>query len=109
MTNALTAQCQGAGAFRANDGNVYSFAGDINNLYLLSSATYSAVSKSSNAYTTASDDSWEFVKFGNRVIACNGPTDNIQSYVMGTSSAFADLAAAAPRARHLAQIRDFVF
>ena len=109
LTNALTAQCQGAGAFRANDGSVYSFAGDINNLYLLSTATYSAVSKSTDAYATASDDSWEFIKFGNRVIACNGHTDNLQSFVMGTSSAFADLAAAAPRARHLAQIRDFVF
>jgi hypothetical protein len=108
LTNALTAQCQGAAAFRNSAGSVYSFAGDKNDLYLLTGSTYSAVSKSSSPYDAASDDSWEFVQFGDRVIAGNGHTDALQSYVMGTSSAFADLGGSPPKARHIAQIRDFV-
>lgn len=108
LTNALTAQCQGAAAFQDEGGNVYSFAGDANDLYLLSGATYSEISTSTGAYTTAVDDSWEFAKFGERIIACNGHSDDIQDYVMGTDTTFGQLAAAAPRARHIAQIRDFI-
>jgi hypothetical protein len=47
------------------------------------------------------------VPFGARVVMTNF-TDPIQSYIIGASASFGDLAAAAPRARHLAVVRDWL-
>ncbi len=58
-------------------------------------------------YTTAADASWEFSIFGERIIATNF-TDPIQSFVMGTDTVFEDLDSAAPKARYVAQVRDFL-
>ena len=101
---------QGAGAFRDNDGVVYNFCGDVNDLYQYSAsgASWSEVSSSTGAYTVAAEDTVEFVKYGETVISCNGHTDAIQNFVMGTDSTFSTLAAAAPRAKHLAVIGNFV-
>jgi len=108
VVDALPNRPQGANAFRESDGTFSTFAGDINDLYILTSTTWDEISKSTGAYTTADEDAWEFVAYGDNVIACNGPTDQIQSYVMGTSTVFADLAAAAPRAKHISVINNFV-
>lgn len=51
-------------------------------------------------YTTASDDNWEFVQWGNTVIGVNGFTDNPQSITLG-GAYFADLAGSPPKARHI--------
>lgn len=107
-SDAMTAKPKGANSFRDTDGAAYTFAGDADNLYLLSGVTWNEISKTTDVYTVASDDYWRFIQYGERVIACNGLSDPIQSYVMGVSSAFADLAAAAPRARHAAVINNFV-
>lgn len=58
-------------------------------------------------YTTAADAMWQFSVFGERIIATNF-TDPIQSFVMGTDTVFDDLASAAPKARYVAQVRDFL-
>jgi hypothetical protein len=58
-------------------------------------------------YTTPSDQKWRFTQFGNRVIAANGG-DRLQGYLMGSSTAFVDLGAAAPKSRYVTTVRDFV-
>jgi hypothetical protein len=50
-------------------------------------------SKSSGAYTTDPEIGAEFAQFGDRIIAALGVSDPMQSYLLSSSSAFADLAA----------------
>ena len=107
LTNALDNNCQGAAAFRDSSGLVNSFAGDKSKLYLLNQTTYADVTGSTTP-SVADDDTWQFAKFGERVIGVCGVATNIQNYVMGTSSVFSDLSADAPRARHISQIKDFI-
>ena len=63
------------------------------------------VSRASPAYTTTTF--WTTTQFGSVVIAANG-IDEIQAWDMGSSLAFADLAAAAPTAQFVTVVRDFV-
>jgi hypothetical protein len=107
LTGAITNTCQGAAAFRDSSGNVNSFAGDTSKLYKLSSTTYNDVTGSTTP-SVADDDTWQFAKFGERIIAVSGHNTNTQSYVMESSTVFADLDSDAPRARHAAQIKDFI-
>ena len=106
FTSGLTARCQGAATGKDTAGNVLNFAGDATKLYTLSSAAWNDASKV-GGYSTGIDSWWRFAKFGDRMIATNYD-DSIQSFIMTTSSDFADLAAAAPRARYIAIIKDFV-
>jgi len=108
VSDAMTNRPQGAGSFRDADGNVSTFAGDASDLFKLSGSSWGNVSKSAAAYTVPTDGAVRFIQYGDRVISLMGVADPIQSYVMGSSSAFADLAAAAPRARHGAVIRNHV-
>jgi len=62
------------------------------------------VSKS-GGYTTA--DRFYFTQFGQRLIAANGNA-KLQAWDLGSSTAFADLDAAAPTAKYVTVIRDFV-
>lgn len=106
FSGALGVSCQGAYAAIDSDGNVNNFAGDVDSLYKLADTTWNDVS--ATTYTTAADDVWEFAQFGDDIVACNGHTDALQVYTMGTSSAFANLAGSPPRARHITTYRDFV-
>lgn len=101
-TNALTARCQGA--FSSAGTQNKSFAGDASKLYELSSATWTATD---TGFNTASDGRWSFTQFGNRVIATNG-VDNVQSWVLGSSTEFADLGGTPPDSKYVATVRDFV-
>jgi hypothetical protein len=58
-------------------------------------------------YSTATGDRFYFTQFGNVVIAANG-ANKLQGWTLGSSTAFADLAAAAPTARYVTVVRDFV-
>lgn len=83
------------------------FAGGDTKLFKLeTNLSLSDISKS-GGYTTPSDQKWRFTQFGNRVIAANGG-DRLQGYLMGTSTLFADLGAAAPKSRYVTTVRDFV-
>ncbi|MCW5615895.1 MAG: hypothetical protein KIT32_12310 [Rhodocyclaceae bacterium] len=108
VTGALTARCQGFASFRASDGTSHIFAGDATKLYKLNAdgVTWDDVSKS-GGYTTPADGRWYFAQYGNRVMATNY-ADAIQSFVIGTDSAFSDLSANAPKARFIDVIRGFV-
>ena len=50
---------------------------------------------------------WNFVQFGDVVLAANG-SEKIQSWQVGTSTVFADAAANAPTAKFITVVRDFV-
>ena len=89
------------------DGSTTIFAGSQTNLYKLDSTDMSLVDVSGDTYTTPVDQRWRFTQFGNRVIAANG-ADKLQGWLLGTSTAWADLAADAPEARYVTVVRDFV-
>lgn len=112
-TAALTNPCLGSYAVKDTSGNVYDFAGDQSRLYLLSTAstTFTDVSKAAGGpYTLGGDTTfgyWDATAFGQRVIFTDFD-DPIQTYLIGTDTAFSDLSENAPRARTCAVIRDFL-
>lgn len=127
-SNSLTAKFQGGIFARDNAANIYAYAGDATNLYALSSAAWSSVSGGGSLltegadtlvteagleitvegdYTTASDDWWEFIQWGQTVITVNGHTDAPQVITLGGTN-FTDLGGSPPKARHIAIVRDFV-
>jgi hypothetical protein len=65
------------------------------------------VSKSGGYTPNANDDRFRFTQFGNAIIGTNN-NNPMQSYTLGTSTAFADLAASAPICKYLTVVRDFV-
>lgn len=105
-TTGLTAKCQGAFAAQDSTGTTNSFAGDATKLYKLTGGAFGNVSKV-GGYSIPATEEWEFVQFGQRIIATE-ISDDVQYYDMGTSTIFADLAGSPPRARHAAVIGDFV-
>jgi len=104
----LAGQCLGAITAIDSGANNYLFAGDSTSLYEQApgSTGFSNVSKG-GGYSLPSGERWNFTQYGQRVIgAAFG--QNLQSFVLNSSSAFADLAAAAPQARYIWTIKDFV-
>lgn len=110
FSTALTARCQGAIEMADNSGNVRVFAGDVSKLYRSTTgASFSDVSKG-GGYSLAADQQWRFTQFGQRIIATDY-ADNIQSYVEGTSSLFADMITSGQtdlKARFVATVKDWV-
>lgn len=107
-SGALSARCQGAYSCLDSAGNVNLFAGDVSKLYRLVAGSTSWVDESvAGGYATPADGMWNGVQFGERVIMTNF-VDPIQVYEIGTSTDFADLAAAAPKARYITVARNFV-
>ncbi len=107
-SSALTARAQGAFGCKETGGSTVNFAGDATKLYKRTAATFSDVSKV-GGYTTGTDERWYFAKYGERVMATNY-TDDIQSFVLGSSSVFANVSAdvTRPKARYITVLRDFV-
>ena len=83
------------------------FAGSATEIFKLNLATLDLTSVS-KAGGYSGDGVWKFEQFGEVVLACNG-TEKIQAWTIGTSTAFADVAAAAPAPKDIAIVRDFVF
>ena len=118
-SGALTARCQGCYAYLDDSQGVHIFAGDATKLYQLtagSAPNFSNISRAAGgAYTTGSPlhpaiplaPSWSMTSYGNRIIAANY-SDDLQTFLVGTDTLFSQLAAAAPKARFVATIRDFV-
>jgi hypothetical protein len=82
------------------------FAGGATKLFRLDSADLSMdnVSKTGNY---ANVERWRFIQFGDTVIAANN-VNKLQSFTLGSSTTFDDLAAAAPVAKFVTVVRDFV-
>ena len=82
------------------------FAGGASKLFKFNAATEALEDKSlAGGYTGTS--TWNFALFGAEVLATNH-TAKVQRWTIGTSTAFADLAAAAPIAKFVTVVRDFV-
>jgi hypothetical protein len=82
------------------------FAGGDTKLFKFDSSDLSMdnVSKSGNYSGVVK---WNFVQFGNTIIAANN-VNKLQGYTLGSSSTFDDLNAAAPVAEYVTVVRDFV-
>ena len=91
-----------------SSGNTEVFAGGATKLFKLDSNDLSLdnVSKA-GGYSTPSEQKWRFTQFGNVLIGANAQA-KLQYWTLGTSTAWADLAADAPTARYLTVVRDFV-
>jgi len=94
-------------AGRNPDSSVSVFAGSATNLYKLDTSDMSLDDVSGATYNTPSGERWRFTQFGNRLIAANG-YDKLQGWLLGTSTAWADLASDAPKAKYVTVVRDFV-
>lgn len=94
-------------AGRNPDGTVTVFAGSETNLYKLDSSDMSLDDVSGATYATPSGQRWRFTQFGHRLVAANGHA-KLQGWLLGTSTAWADLASDAPKSRYVTVVRDFV-
>jgi len=81
------------------------FAGSATNLYKYSAGDRDLDPLTTTGYTTV--EFWDTTQFGQKMIAANG-TGKLQSYDLVSSTQFADLAAAAPSAKYVTVVRDFV-
>lgn len=98
-----------SGSYYARDqaNNTYTYAGDASALYVQSGVTFNVATRlSGGAYTTDRLDAWEFVSWAQTVIAVNGLNDLPQQISLGAAN-FVNLTGA-PKARHIAVIKDFV-
>lgn len=104
----LNASARGAMTGRARLGTNFTVAGTEDRIYV---ATTGALTNESagggSPYNLTADHWWSFVLFGNRIVASNY-VDPMESFVVGTSTEFAALSANAPRAKHLAVVKDFI-
>lgn len=108
VSNALTARCQGAAWFRGPAGGVKMFAGDATKLYLLSSTTWSDVSRlAGGAYAPGADGQWRFTQYGYNAFAVNG-VDNPQKFDLSAGANWVVMAGSPPVAKYIATVKDFV-
>ncbi|WP_027815002.1 hypothetical protein [Paraburkholderia bannensis] len=106
--SALTSQCLGALTAIDSGANNYLFCGDAGKLYEFAPGGTAFVNVSkSGGYTVPLGEKWNFTQYGQRVIAA-AFGQNLQSFVLNSSTAFADLAGSPPQARYITTIKDFV-
>lgn len=94
----------------AKDGAYYVFAGTATKLYKLNMATgaWEDVTRTSGGdYAVATGDSWQFLLFGDFLIAMNG-TDAAQRYDITSDTDFVVLAGTPPVAKYQAAVRQFI-
>lgn len=97
LTDATVGVTCGAFAVRSSAGTTYVFAGDDKYLYEQTGVSLSDVTAASYSYSA---DFWTFTRFGDQVLASN-LNDPIQEFTLGSSTKFANLAAAAWKARFI--------
>jgi hypothetical protein len=111
LTAALPAPCRGAFMARSpSDGSVVIFAGTETKLYRLNNTTlaWDDVSKGASTYGDLDSDAcWSFCQFGARIIAAQR-NSAMQTYVLNSSSEFADVGGSAPAAGWVATLGSFV-
>ena len=110
ISGAATNELKGVFAAKDNSGNVQLYAGDSGKLYLFNAGTSALDDKSKGGgYSLTSAERWRFVQFGTSVIAAGGTGETLQKWVLGTSTAFADVANSPPKADFIAVVRDQVW
>ena len=85
----VTQNAKGAGSFRDNTNTVFTFVGTKDNIYKLTSGTFTSV-KGSLTISGTDTDFFTFTQFGQYIIASNGVNAPMY-YLMGTSTNFATL------------------
>ena len=81
------------------------FAAGATQIYKFDSSDTSLDALTTTGYTAV--DAWDVTQFGSKMILANG-ADQLQAYDLGSSTYFGDLAAAAPAAKYVTVVRDFV-
>jgi hypothetical protein len=87
------------------DGVTKLFAAGRTKIYTVSGV--GALTEENSGYTTSATERFRFTQFGDNIIATNN-SEKLQSWVLGSSSSFADLSASAPVAKYITVVRDFV-
>ena len=86
-------------------GEVALFAAGATQVYKFDSSDASLDAATTTGYSAV--ESWDVTQYGAKMILANGQ-DKLQAYEIGVSTYFANLAAAAPTARFVTVVRDFV-
>lgn len=112
-SGAFAARVQGAFTTQDTSGNVNVFVGSAAKIERLSasSLTPEDVTKA-GGYTTDGEEIWSFTTDGAARVMATNYADPPQSYVIGTSTDFADLISSGMtslKARYMAYVREFVF
>jgi len=81
------------------------FAAGATQIYKFDSSDASLDALTTTGYTAV--EGWDVTQFGSKMILANGQ-DKLQSYELGVSTYVTDLAAAAPTAKYVSVVRDFV-
>jgi hypothetical protein len=81
------------------------FAASTTQIYKFDSSDASLDAATTTGYTAV--EGWDVTQFGAKMILANGQ-DKLQAWTLNSSTNFADLAAAAPTAKYVTVVRDFV-
>ena len=92
-------------AAKAPDSNTVLFAAGLSKIYTVGGS--GTLTQVNTGLTTGSNDRVRFTQFGKSVIICNN-SNKLKSWVLGTSSTFAEISSAAPIAKYITVVRDFV-
>jgi len=92
-------------AAKAPDSNTYFFAAGLSKIYTVSGS--GTLTQVNTGLTTGANDRVRFTQFGKSVIICNN-AEKLKSWVLGTSTTFAEVSASAPIAKFITVVRDFV-
>jgi hypothetical protein len=107
VTSALSERCQGAfSARKSSNGIIYTFSGDVANLYYTTGTTWTEISDAT--YAIGSDEWWNFAQYGDRVIAVNIGVATKQYRLDTLPATVSALSASAPQARYVTTVREFV-
>ena len=87
------------------DGASTLFAASTTQIYKFDSADASLDAATTTGYTAV--EGWDVTQFGAKMILANGQ-NKLQAWTLNSSTNFADLAAAAPIAKYVTVVRDFV-
>jgi len=81
------------------------FAASATQIYKFDSSDASLDAATTTGYTAV--EGWDVTQFGAKMILANGQ-DKLQAWTLNSSTSFANLAAAAPTAKYVTVVRDFV-
>jgi len=92
-------------AAKAPNASTYLFTAGLSKIYTVGGT--GTLTQVNTGLTTSSSDRVRFTQFGKTVIICNN-AEKLKSWVLGSSSTFAEVDASAPIAKYITVVRDFV-
>ena len=106
ITDAITVRARGAIAAKDKSGVVYGYVGNETKLYSIGSSSHTDVTNTGGAYALSAAENWNFVKWGEKILA-TCIDEPLQSVTMGGAN-FADVSGSPPKARFISVIGQFV-